>query len=254
VTTIEPTALFTEEYDELRRDPAPGDFMYVHLKDLADALRPRLARADGVWLDYGSGTSPYSQYAHNVRMKLADVADDPDSLPRPLDYLLEPGRPCPADDASFDGVLSTQVLEHVPDPDSYLRDAFRMLRPGGELLLTTHGSFEDHPCPLDVNRWTAEGLRADVEEAGFSVVECVPLTCGVRGALFLLLRELDRVKWWRRYFSPLGALLGILRLVGRYRPAWVDRYADRRLGEQSVGLEGADKLYVDLLVSARKPS
>jgi SAM-dependent methyltransferase len=249
-----PTPVFTEEYDRVRREPVPGDFAYVHLKDLADSLRPRLARAEGVWLDYGSGTSPYSAYTKNVRVMLADIADEEGSQSQPPDYVLEPGRPCPADDASFDGILSTQVLEHVPDPAFYLRDAFRMLRPGGELLLTTHGSWEDHPCPLDMSRWTAQGLREEVSDAGFEVVECVPLTCGVRGALLLLTRELNRVKWWKRYWSPMGLLLGLLRLIGRYKPAWLDRYADRSLEEQSIGLEGQDKLYVNLLVSAVKPS
>ena len=245
-------AVFTDEYDRRRQQPAPGDEDYVHLKDLADALRPRLGRARGVWLDYGSGTSPYSPYATEARFMRADIPTTDGAPARPPDYVLEPGRPCPADDASFDGILSTQVLEHVPDAGFYLRDALRMLRPGGQLVLTTHGAYEEHPCPLDLTRWTAQGLREEVSAAGFEVVECIPLTCGVRGALLLLTRELPRVKWWR-FVSPLGAPLAAIRLIARYRPAWLDRYADRSLGEQAAGMEGRDRLYVDLLLSARKP-
>lgn len=42
----------------------------------------------------------------------------------------------PPESSSYDLVLSFQVIEHV-DPDAYLADALRALRPGGRLLLTT---------------------------------------------------------------------------------------------------------------------
>jgi SAM-dependent methyltransferase len=39
-------------------------------------------------------------------------------------------------DAQFDHVLMLAVLEHLRDPGPVLREAFRILRPGGSLLLT----------------------------------------------------------------------------------------------------------------------
>ena len=55
---------------------------------------------------------------------------------------------------SFDAVLSTQVLEHVADPGALPAERFRVLRPGGRLLLSTHGIFVYHPDPDDYWRWT----------------------------------------------------------------------------------------------------
>jgi SAM-dependent methyltransferase len=45
-------------------------------------------------------------------------------------------RPLPLADAQFDHVLMLAVLEHLRDPDPVLCEAFRILRPGGSLLLT----------------------------------------------------------------------------------------------------------------------
>lgn len=43
----------------------------------------------------------------------------------------------PFDDASFDLVESLDVIEHVPVPDTYMREHVRVLRPGGAILLVT---------------------------------------------------------------------------------------------------------------------
>ncbi len=40
-------------------------------------------------------------------------------------------------DASFDGVLCALVLHHLADRDQFLRELFRVLRPGGWLVLST---------------------------------------------------------------------------------------------------------------------
>jgi SAM-dependent methyltransferase len=243
---------FDAKYDRVRQDPARGQVSYLHLRDLSAALRPRLAHVTGVWLDFGSGTSPYRRHMNGARLLSADMAADGTAQP---DFLIEPGQPCGAPDGSFDGILSTQVLEHVEDPAFYLGDAFRMLRPGGELLLTTHGIWEDHPCPLDQRRWTAQGLRYEVVHAGFEVRECVPLTCGFRAVVQLMGQEAHRSSWdWRGYLSPAGALLGALRVVARRSPRALNLAADRLLASDAAGREGDAKLYLALLIAARKPA
>ena len=47
------------------------------------------------------------------------------------------GTALPFGDRTFDLVLSHSVIEHVADPLTYLKEAFRVLRPGGHMLLQT---------------------------------------------------------------------------------------------------------------------
>lgn len=46
-------------------------------------------------------------------------------------------QPLPFPDASFDAVLSVEGIEHLENPFNFLRELRRVLRPGGQLLLTT---------------------------------------------------------------------------------------------------------------------
>ena len=75
----------------------------------------------------------------------------------------------PEPDNSADGVVSFQVLEHVWDLDLYLGDCLRVLKPGGWLLLSTHGNWLYHPHPTDFRRWTRDGLHDELQSRGFSV-------------------------------------------------------------------------------------
>ena len=51
--------------------------------------------------------------------------------------VLEPQGGLPYADARFDTVVSMDVIEHVPEPVPWLREALRVLKPGGLLFLTT---------------------------------------------------------------------------------------------------------------------
>jgi SAM-dependent methyltransferase len=79
----------------------------------------------------------------------------------------------PFPDASFDLVTALDVIEHVDADENILREAHRVLRPNGALLITTPAfqwlwSYNDE-LNAHKRRYTAKELRAKMEHAGFKI-------------------------------------------------------------------------------------
>lgn len=114
-------------------------------------------------LDYGCGSGYGSaQIARTSdRVTAVDVAADAVEYARArfgrsnLDFQqIDPSRPLPFADASFDVVLSFQVFEHVRDTARYLSEIRRVLAPGGKLVLVTPDrSTRLLPFQRPWNRW-----------------------------------------------------------------------------------------------------
>ena len=62
-------------------------------------------------------------------------------------------------DASFDVVMSFDVLEHVKRPWDAVREIVRILKPGGLTVHKTPFAWRYHPCPVDYWRFSADGLE-----------------------------------------------------------------------------------------------
>ena len=236
-------SLDAQDYLRQRRDPSTGDTYYLHLSDLDIALRRHASASKLTILDFGCGGSPYRHLFPNADYRRADIETS-----KNLDFQIDKEGRVNAPNGAFDLVLSTQVLEHCPDPSVYLSEARRVLRPGGKLLLTTHGIFEDHGCPYDFLRWTADGLDRSIRTAGFAVRECQKLTTAGRAIAFLLEHHGHRFHGLR--WTPFGLLIRATRRILFLSPRWFHSWCDASFPQNRVvdRQEPGHVIYIALLI------
>lgn len=139
--------------------------MYIFQPDiylLDEQVRKSARYISGCVLDVGAGSinryGKYFKFDKYVRMDHAhgekvDAIGSADSIPFP--------------DESFDSVVCTQVFEHLENPEKSAREIYRVLKPGGYLLLTVPQTNELHEEPYDFFRYTKYGLASLFGSAGF---------------------------------------------------------------------------------------
>ena len=76
----------------------------------------------------------------------------------------------PFADESIDRISSNSLMEHCPYPHEILKEAFRVLRPGGCILTTVPFHFVEHGCPKDYLRFTGQFFEDVCTDIGFSEV------------------------------------------------------------------------------------
>jgi len=132
-------------------------------------LSTKLRNESGTVLDIGCGAQPYrALFPPEATYKGIDTEDAQDRFGYDVpDTTYFKGDKFPIKTGSVDFILCSEVLEHIPDPNVFLSELRRCLRPGGRLLLTVPFSARWHFIPYDYWRFTPSGLNRILNQAGF---------------------------------------------------------------------------------------
>jgi SAM-dependent methyltransferase len=76
---------------------------------------------------------------------------------------------------SIDTVICFSVLDDIAETTLFLDEVYRVLRPGGVLLLSVNQTWRTHDPPNDYYRWTKFGLKYVLEKSHFTVSEINPV-------------------------------------------------------------------------------
>ncbi len=76
----------------------------------------------------------------------------------------------PFADETIDSISSNSLFEHVAYPHEIIKEAFRVLRPGGAFVTTVPFHFVAHGCPADYLRYTGQFFEEVCGAAGFAPV------------------------------------------------------------------------------------
>jgi SAM-dependent methyltransferase len=173
--------LFTKRYKSFNFSPKMypeirSSHNWLIKKAVNDKLRKRLPEIHGCVLDLGCGKRFFEEdimchaneyvgidWKNTLHGSYADIISD-------LNQSL------PINDASFDHIVSFEVMEHLAEPRVMLAEAFRILHKGGGLTLSVPFQWWVHEAPWDYYRYTCYGLKYMLEQAGFGDIAVYPTT------------------------------------------------------------------------------
>jgi len=130
------------------------------------------AHACGELLDLGCGKVPlYAAYASLVSgVTCVDWAPG-----EHIDQACDLSQPLPFDAASFDTIILSDVLEHMPEPELVWREMTRVLRPGGKVVMNVPFYYSVHAHPHDYYRYTCFALERFVKINGLELICLLPV-------------------------------------------------------------------------------
>ncbi len=178
-------------------------------------------------LDAGAGEQQYREYCAHLRYVAQDFAAyKPDEVKSGLqmntwDYgkldIVSDITTIPEPNGSFDAILCTEVLEHVPDPVKVIAELARLLRSGGTLLLTAPFSSMTHFAPYHFSTgFTRYFYEHHLSDAGLVIQEL-----SMNGNYFdFLAQELRRIDHVAMEFA-------------KDKPSWLEYQALKKVREMT---------------------
>ncbi|MCX6950809.1 MAG: class I SAM-dependent methyltransferase, partial [Verrucomicrobia bacterium] len=147
--------------------------LFVVRSTILKSVKAALPQFSGTFLDIGCGVMPYRGLITSAPSRVTkylglDLVSD---IYRAEVDLRWDGKTIPLPDASVDSAMATEVLEHCPEPLIVLKEARRVLKPGGVFFFTVPYIWPLHDAPYDFFRYTPFALEKLLAEAGFTDVK-----------------------------------------------------------------------------------
>ena len=143
---------------------------YFIRKNLLIKIKENASYIKGRVLDFGCGRKPYKYLFTTDEYIGIDYENKGHSHDEEDIDVYYNGKTIPFENNYFDSVITTEVFEHVFNLDEVLKELFRVLKPGGNLLITCPFVWNEHEIPHDYARYTQFALADLLKKNGFSIL------------------------------------------------------------------------------------
>lgn len=163
---------FTEKYGASIIHP-----QFIILRHHYNSLKEAKKYAKGKLIDIGCGNM-YAQVALQAQISGYTGVDYPKTkqmYPTNLKpEILAEASNIPVPKESYDTVLMLTVVEHLYKPQEAFNESYRILKKGGNMILTVPFMYPIHDRPHDYYRYTPFALNKMLKESGFKVLVLRP--------------------------------------------------------------------------------
>lgn len=217
----------------IRRESIDGSVFYLH------------AKPNGRLLEVGCGAGSTLKSLQDFGWQVEGVDFDPlaveEARKKGLNVHLGTLSEQEFPPGGFDAIVSSHVIEHVPDPVGLLRECNRLLKPGGTLVVITPNAgswghrfygaqWRGLEPPRHLHIFTVPSLATTCTRAGFTLGDCRSAV-RANGALLAsrMLRGAGKVNLASRPSVPVRLLAEAIGLA-----QWTGSLVDHEAGEEIV--------------------
>ena len=142
----------SEEVSKHRR--AAAEFTRgIRSDSIYSAIRQLILDLSGKVLDFGAGVGQLTQGLLSMQrfeqISAADIMPAPPALAGKIEWIEQDlNLPIENHDEAFDVVISAEVIEHLENPRAMMRELYRLVRPGGTVIVTTRTTRAGALCSL----------------------------------------------------------------------------------------------------------
>lgn len=150
-------------------DPPLINPFYIIRRSLLKNIMRFSESLSGRMMDFGCGSKPYRSIFHVTEYIGVDFENEGHPHDNEQIDVYYDGKHLPFEDESFDSVLCSEVIEHVFNLSATLNEINRVMKTGGNILITCPFVWNEHEVPLDYARYTRFALRDILGKSGFEI-------------------------------------------------------------------------------------
>lgn len=207
---------------------------FIARRGLLKGIKKYSSLLSGKILDVGCGTKPYEHYFKGTEYVGLEIDTTINKAVKKADFFYD-GSVFPFKDNEFDSLITNQVLEHVFNPNEFLKEINRVLKPGGKFLVTVPFVWDEHEQPYDYARYSSFGIRFLLEKHGFKVIDQYKCNADfsiigqlINAYLYKIVRPIPLLKQLTTLLvMPFFSIGGII--LGKIFPGNPDLYLDNIL-------------------------
>ena len=221
-------------------------------------------RVSGRVLEIGTGTGYGVEFIapHAERYVTLDKcrSEELPQMPSNVEFVQCVVPPLPFEDESFDCVVSFQVIEHIKCDKEFVREVYRVLKPGGRFIVST----PNRPMSLTRNPWHVREYSAEQFKELLSIFPSVE-ALGVGGnehvwsyyeknreSVRRIMRfDILRMQWWLPRWV-LQIPYDILNRLNRRKLHSQNRSLTENISMEDYALQSVDDRCFDLFYIATK--